>query len=98
MDSSDSIGFETFYKMKQIVVQISKLFVYNQSDTRVSLISYSDKPTEIFNFLTFPFLYPNISSLIENVKFEGGEADTAAALKKANEEILQENKGMRPGE
>jgi hypothetical protein len=97
MDSSDSIGFETFYKMKQIVVQISKLFVFNQSDTRVSLISYSDKPTEIFNFLTFPFL-SNIDSLIENVKFEGGEADTAAALKKANEEILQENKGMRPGE
>ena len=97
MDSSDSIGFETFLKMKQIVAQISKILVYNQSDTRVSLISYSDKPTEIFNFLTFPFL-GDINSLIENIKFQGGDADTAAALKKANEEILQENKGMRPGE
>jgi hypothetical protein len=97
MDSSDSIGFETFYKTKQIVVQISKIVDFNQSGTLVSLISYSDKPTEIFNFLSFPFL-TNIDSLIENVKFEGGGADTAAALKKVNEDILQENKGMRPGE
>ena len=38
-----------------------------------------------------------MESLIKNIVYDGGGTNTAAALKLANDVILNENNGMRPG-
>ena len=96
MDSSGSIGDENFIKMREFVIQIFKNLELGSSQTRVSLINFNSDPFEIFNFLNFGN-FDNIKNLIDGIIYNGGGTDTAAALKMANELILQENKGMRPG-
>ncbi len=96
MDSSGSIGTENFIKMKEFIIQIFKNLELGSTLTRVSLINFNSSPFEIFNFLNFVD-FNNIKNLIQNIVYNGGGTDTAAALKMANEIILQESNGMRAG-
>ena len=96
MDSSGSIQAENFLKMKEFVIEIFKNVELGPLQTRASLINFNSYSYEIFNFLNFKdFNY--IKSLIENIFYNGGGTNTAAALKVANDVILKENNGMRPG-
>ncbi len=96
MDSSGSIQAENFKKMQEFVIEIFKNIELGPLQTRASLINFNSYPYEIFNFLNFKdFSY--IKSLIENIVYNGGGTNTAAALKLANDLILNENNGMRPG-
>lgn len=96
MDSSGSIGTENFVKMQEFIIQIFKNLELGSAQTRVSLINFNSSPFEIFNFLNFVD-FNNIKNLIQNIIYNGGGTDTAAALKMANEIILQESNGMRSG-
>ena len=96
MDSSGSIGTDNFVKMKEFILQIFKNLELGSTQTRVSLINFNSSPFEIFNFLNFVD-FNNIKNLIQNFVYNGGGTDTAAALKMANEIILQESNGMRSG-
>ena len=96
MDSSGSIGTDNFVKMKEFILQIFKNLELGSTQTRVSLINFNSSPFEIFNFLNFVD-FNNIKNLIQNIVYNGGGTDTAAALKMANEIILQESNGMRSG-
>ncbi len=96
MDSSGSIQAENFKKMQEFVIEIFKNIELGPLQTRASLINFNSYPYEIFNFLNFKD-FSNIKSLIENIVYNGGGTNTAAALKLANDVILNENNGMRPG-
>ncbi len=96
MDSSGSIQAANFLKMKDFVIEIFKNIELGPLQTRASLINFNSYPSEIFNFLNFKD-FSNIKSLIENIVYNGGGTNTAAALKLANDVILNENNGMRPG-
>ena len=96
MDSSGSIQSGNFLKMKEFVIEIFKNIELGPLQTRASLINFNSNLYEIFNFLNFKD-FNNIKSLIENIVYNGGGTNTAAALKLANDVILQENNGMRPG-
>jgi len=96
MDSSGSIQAANFLKMKEFVIEIFKNIELGPLQTRASLINFNYDPYEIFNFLNFKD-FSNIKSSIENIVYNGGGTNTAAALKLANDVILNENNGMRPG-
>lgn len=95
MDSSGSIGENDFKKMKEFVIEIFKNLEIGLDYTRVALINFNSSPFEIFNFLNFKD-FNNIKNLIDNIIYNGGGTDTAAALNLTNNEILIESKGMRP--
>lgn len=96
MDSSGSIQSENFKKMQEFVIQIFKNLELSSAQTRVSLINFNSYSYEIFNFLNFVD-FNNVKNLIENILYNGGGTNTAEALQMANDVILQEKNGMRPG-
>ena len=97
MDSSGSIGASNFTKMQEFVIKIFQNLELGSNRTRVALLNFNSNVFELFNFLNFNDI-TNIKNIIQQINYNGGSTNTAGALKTANEDILQENNGMRPGQ
>ena len=96
MDSSGSITATNFIKMQNFVIQIFQNLEIGENNTRAALINFNTIVTELFNFQNFKD-FNNIQKIVRAIKYTGGNTYTGDALQLANDNILQINKGMRPG-
>ena len=97
MDSSGSITATNFIKMQNFVIQIFQNLEIGENNTRVALINFNTHPHELFNFQNF-IDFKNMQNIINAIIYDKyGSTNTAGALELANDNILQINDGMRPG-
>lgn len=97
MDSSGSIGTTDFKKEQDFVIKLVSNLKIGLNDTRVAIINFNSRPYLIANFLNSTDLN-KVSAIVNGIVYNGGATYTYDALRMANEQVLQENKGMRPVE
>ncbi|KAL3865980.1 hypothetical protein ACJMK2_043322 [Sinanodonta woodiana] len=79
IDSSGSVGFENFEKMKQFVQQVVEFFDVGTSYTNVGLIVFNDRPKIEFQLNKYQTKSELIAAINQLVYSQGG-TNTATAL------------------
>lgn len=97
MDSSGSIGDKNFDTQRRFVKTLLSRLNLGKNGTLFSLINFNTRPYMEINFQNFTD-YATTAGIIDKIRYTGGNTYTFDALKMANEEVLREEKGMRPVE
>lgn len=97
MDSSGSIGYNNFKVQKTFVKNLLKGLNLGRDLTHVALINFNTRVHLLIDFLNFTD-YETTAQIIDNIFYDGGYTYTADALRTANLQVLQEDRGMRPVE
>jgi len=95
MDSSGSIGIDNFQKQREFLKKIVLNLEIGLNETRVAIINYGTEVQVVANFLKFNDK-DMLLNAISSIKYLSSNTNTAGALAEANNNILQENAGMRP--
>lgn len=95
MDSSGSIGIEDFRKEKDFVKTIISNLTISPNASRVSIVRFSSD-AKILTYLNTDKTKQQLSNIIDGIYYDHGNTFTHRALQRANEEIFQEENGMRP--
>lgn len=96
MDSSGSIGSANFLVQKTFVKNLLAGLNLAPNYTQIGLIDYNTQPTLLIDFTTFVD-YETTVKIIDNIKYiQNRLTYTDRALRMANNDIMQESKGMRP--
>lgn len=98
MDSSGSIGATNFKVQKTFVKNLLAGLNLEPNQTQLGLIDFNTWPSLLISFLNFTD-YATTVKIIDNINYVTGRYTyTNRALRMANEDVLQESRGMRPME
>lgn len=97
MDSSGSIGAANFRVQKDFVKKLLGGLNLAKNQTQLGLINFNSNPYLLIDFKNFTD-YNSTVQVIDNIAYNGGTTATHRALRMANDDVLQEERGMRPFE
>ena len=99
IDSSASIGFRSWYRLKSMLRDLLKFLNIGASGTHLAIVSYSTEAELVFNFNTLrgsEITIQNYQHFIENLKWHGKFTFIDRGLLMARDEVFTEEAGMRP--
>ncbi|CAF0734370.1 unnamed protein product [Brachionus calyciflorus] len=94
IDASDSIKLNNFVKIKKFLQNFVNKLEISENRTRFSLVKFSTD-IEPISYLSNFTSKDSILNLIDQMNYDSGITNTGSALKFLNEEILNEQNGMR---
>ncbi|XP_062575512.1 collagen alpha-1(XIV) chain-like [Saccostrea cucullata] len=96
LDSSTSMGYDNFNKMKAFVKRFLQAAYTVCWEMRVGLMSYSTRVTIEFHLNTY-HTKTELIDAVDRIHWTYGSTNTADALKTMHEEMFSEPNGDRPG-
>lgn len=95
LDSSGSIQWQDFERMKVFVKDLTNFYKLSQEQTRVSVMSFSNSATIHFSFNAHIPDKSSFDSAVDRIQYSGGGTATARALNLARTRMFSSDYGAR---
>ena len=95
IDSSRSVGSAKFEVVKEFVSTLMYEINLDNGESRVGVMTYSAEPTIHANLGQYN-TREDMTNLVEQLSYEGGNTETSLALKVARENLYSNRNGNRP--
>ena len=95
LDSSGSVGYGNFQRMKLFVKDLTDFYKLNQDDTRVSVMSFSTSAYIRIRFSAYFSEKKRFDSAVDAISYDGGGTATAVALNMAYNDMFTSRYGAR---
>ncbi|XP_029932984.1 von Willebrand factor A domain-containing protein 2 [Myripristis murdjan] len=96
LDASGGVGRDNFASLRDFVRSVSVQFDINRDVAQVALVTYSRRPTTVFNLDTHES-GSGVLKAVGEASFMGGVSSTGSALLHVHSNVLTVAKGARPG-
>ncbi|XP_028394866.1 deleted in malignant brain tumors 1 protein-like [Dendronephthya gigantea] len=98
LDSSGSVGYDNFERMKGFVKHLTDFFKLGRDHTRVSVMSFSDIPSIPIPLSRYFSDKSQFDNAVDRIKYINGGTATARALNMAYNEMFRSGNGAREPE
>ncbi|XP_060624443.2 von Willebrand factor A domain-containing protein 2 [Anolis sagrei] len=96
LDSSGSVGRDSFAHLKTFISSLSSKFDINRDVTQIGLVVFGKRPQTIFELDTH-VTSSNLHKAISQAPFVGGSVSVGSSLLHIYDNVMTVQKGARPG-
>ena len=95
LDSSGSVGYENFERMKLFVKDLTDFYKLGSDETRVSVMSFASSANIHISFSAYFRDKSQFDSAVDDIQYDGGGTATAIALNMAYQDMFTTRYGAR---
>ena len=95
LDSSGSVSYSNFQKMKTFVKDLTDFFHVLPDETRVSVMTFASRTTINIQFSQQFYNKSSLHQAVDNIRYTGGGTATAMALNRAYTDMFTSRYGAR---